>query len=64
MKERNGCLKTTSFTVLESYRINNVSEEYPAWVIRFWDDRFGVAVPYSGVIINENFESTNGEERK
>ena len=42
-----------------AYRINNVSEEYPAWVIRFWDDRFGVAVPYSGVIINENFANAS-----
>lgn len=42
-----------------AYRINNVSEEYPAWVIRFWDDRFGVAVPYSGPIINENFANAS-----
>ena len=42
-----------------AYRINHVSEEYPAWVIRFWDDRFGVAVPYSGVIINENFANAS-----
>ena len=42
-----------------AYRINNVSKEYPAWVIRFWDDRFGVAVPYSGPIISENFANAS-----
>lgn len=38
-----------------AYKINSLPENTPAWVIRFWDDSFGVAVPYSGVTVNEGF---------
>jgi hypothetical protein len=42
-----------------AYCITGISREYPAWVIRLGDNSFGVAVPYEGPVINENFANAS-----
>lgn len=37
-----------------AFLLENVGIEYPAWVIRFWDG-FGVAIPYEGNDVYEEF---------
>lgn len=39
--------------------LKTVSEEYPAWVIRMSDGQFGVAIPYDGKEISEDFNEVS-----
>lgn len=46
------------FTIDENCykKLNGVDDRYPAWSVRF-PGRFGVAVPYNGDVVNEEFAS-------
>ncbi len=41
-----------------AYVISSITPDYRAWVIRFWDS-FGVAVPYQGREVNEEFANAS-----
>lgn len=41
-----------------AYKLQNIDESYPAWVVRL-SDSFGVAVPYEGKEINEEFANVS-----
>lgn len=41
-----------------AYQIEGVAADCPAWVVRFWDS-FGVAVPYDGEDVSEEFANAS-----
>lgn len=39
------------------YQLNTLPPEYPAWIFRFSDGRYGAGIPYEGKSVNEKFNS-------
>lgn len=42
-----------------SYALSTVEKDYPAWVVRVRDGQYGVAIPYDGTPVNEDFNEIN-----